>query len=63
MEDKLALESAFNVPENTYDKKWFPNSSWEFSKPNLTDVLGFVGSFILCFVVIWMAVWVANIGS
>ena len=63
MEDKLALESAFNVPENTHDKKWFPNSSWEFSKPNLTDVLGFVGSFILCFVVIWLAVWVANIGS
>lgn len=63
MEDQLALESAFNVPENTHDKKWFPNSNWEFSKPNLTDVLGFVGSFILCFVVIWMAVWVANIGS
>lgn len=63
LDDEAALQAAYNVPEDTHDKKWFPTSSWEFSKPSLYDVAGFVGSFIICFIVIWMAVWVANIGA
>lgn len=43
------------------EKKLFPNSSLEFQKPTKTDVFGFILSFLVCFAIIGIAVWVANI--
>ncbi len=62
-EDKSNLESAFNNPDSLNSNKLFPGSSWEFAKPKMVDVVGFLVSLLLCFFVVGLAIWVAQIGA
>jgi solute:Na+ symporter, SSS family len=62
-QDMRNLEEAYAEPEKLEDKKLFPGSSLEFSKPTRTDVIGVLVSILVCFLVIGLTVLVATIGS
>lgn len=62
-QDLKNLDAAFKDPEAMEKKKLFPGTSLEMQRPNMTDILGFVISLLVCFGIIAVAVWVANIGS
>jgi SSS family solute:Na+ symporter len=61
--DHKKLEAAYKDPGQFESKKLFPGTSFEFSKPTLVDIVGFVVCFLVCFGVIALAVLVASIGS
>jgi SSS family solute:Na+ symporter len=62
-EDQAALEHAYSHPEEAEAKKLFPGTSLEIRRPTKADIVGFLICFALCFGVIGLAVWVANIGA
>ena len=62
-EDKSNLEAVLNDPESLNSNKMFPGSSWEFAKLKMIDVVGFLVSLVLCFLVVGLAIWVAQIGA
>ncbi|MBN2451693.1 MAG: sodium:solute symporter family protein [Lentisphaeria bacterium] len=61
--DRRNLDAAWADPHRSLHRKLFPNSQWEFQRPNRADTLGFLASVALCFVVIGLMAWVAAIGS
>ena len=61
--DRREMETSLADPDRFNHRKLFPRSSLEFQKPGLIDVAGFLVSLAVCFLIIWLAVWVANIGS
>jgi len=63
IEDVRVLELAYQQPQKYDHKKLFPTSNWEFIKPSVTDVAGFIGSFFICFLIIGLIVWLAGIGQ
>ncbi len=62
-EDEAELAKSYAEPSRFEHRKLLPGSSWEFQRPTATDIVGFVVSFLVCFVVIGIAVWVAKLGS
>ncbi|MDA7979773.1 MAG: sodium:solute symporter family protein [Pirellulales bacterium] len=58
--DKAALEESYANPSRFDNKKLFPTSSLEFNRPSLTDIVGFLVSLAICFLILWFAVWLAN---
>ena len=61
--DERALVAARqNLPE-LEKRKLFPGSDLEFSRPSWKDIGGFVGTFVLCFLVVGLAFWITTIGS
>jgi solute:Na+ symporter, SSS family len=62
-EDVKNLEQAYANLEQFEDKKLFPGTNLEFSKPTQTDIIGFVVSVLVCFLVIALTILVATIGS
>ena len=44
-------------------KKLFPGSSFEFQKPTVVDVVGFITCFAICFAIIGLAIVLAGIGA
>ncbi len=44
-EDKQAVAYTAENPDSIRDKKLFPNSNWEFAKPDRMDWIGFGGSW------------------
>ncbi|MEM7233311.1 MAG: sodium:solute symporter family protein [Planctomycetota bacterium] len=61
--DRKKLARALDDPEALEKKKLFPGTSLEIQRPTRTDVVGFVISVIVCFVVIGLALGVASIGA
>ena len=61
--DEAKLKAALNDPEALEKKKLLPGTSWEMQRPSATDIIGFVVCLLVCFAVIGVAVWVANIGA
>ena len=61
--DREKLARALDDPEALEKKKPFPGTSIEIQRPTRTDVVGFVVSVIVCFVVIGLALGVASIGA
>ena len=61
--DRQQLEDAFKVPEASESKKLFPGTNLEFQRPSWIDVVGFIVSFAVCFLVIGLAMALARIGS
>ncbi|MEX2578280.1 MAG: sodium:solute symporter family protein [Verrucomicrobiales bacterium] len=61
--DRLRLEKAYADPSVYERKKLFPKSEWEFAKPRPVDVIGFLVSVAICFVIIGLLAWLAGIGS
>ena len=61
--DQANLEAAEADPERMKTLKLFPNSNFEFQRPNAVDIIGFVVCFAACFGIIALAIWVAQLGS
>jgi hypothetical protein len=62
-EDKRQMELSRQDPHRFDNKRLLPWTQLEFQKPTLADVGGFVVCFIICFLFIGLAVWVAGIGG
>ncbi len=58
--DKAALQESYANPSRFDDKKLFPGTNFEFNKPTLADIVGFLVSLAVCFLILWFAVWLAN---
>lgn len=61
--DKAALENMLADTAGREARKLLPGSDLEFEKPKLLDILGFVGTFALCFLIIGLAIWMAGLGG
>jgi len=62
-EDREELEKSYADPTRFDDRKLFPGSSLEFQRPTLLDAGGFLGCFVLCFGIIGLVFYVAQIGT
>jgi len=62
-EDVRQLEESYKDPRRFDDKRLFPRTKLEFQKPTFVDVAGLVVSIGICFLFLWLAYWVANIGA
>ena len=60
--DRQALASAMRHPEKLESQKLFTGSNLEFSRPKAEDVIGFLATFALCFLIIAFALWIASLG-
>lgn len=60
--DKRQLEAAYANPEHYERRKLFPKSDWEFTLPRPVDVIGFLVSVAICFVIVALLAWLAGIG-
>ncbi len=61
--DRNRLQHAYANLSTVQGRKLFPHSDWEFVKPNVFDVVGFVASIGICGLVIGLLVWLAGIGG
>ena len=61
--DRQRLEQYAADPAALEAKKLFPGTSLEMQRPSWFDVIGFIVCFVICFGVIGVAVWVAQIGT
>lgn len=61
--DRKNLEAAYADPASAQRPKLFPNSDWEFVKPRAVDIVGFLVSVAICFVIIGLLAWLAGIGK
>ena len=61
--DRLAIERMVADAEGREARKLIPGSDLEMEKPKLLDILGFVGTFALCFLIIGLAIWMAGLGA
>ena len=61
--DRANLEASYADPKRFEANRLFPGTDIELLKPRTSDVVGFVVSVIVCFVVIALLVWLAGIGS
>ena len=62
-QDEKNLAAAYADPAAMEAKKLFPGTSLEFSRPTATDVVGFIVCVLICFAIIAVAIWMANIGA
>ena len=61
--DRQEMEASYAKPDRFDDRKLFPGTDFEFVKPRLMDVAGFVVCFAICFAIIFLAVLIASIGG
>ena len=61
--DRQEMEASTANPNRFDDKKLFPGTDFEFVKPKLIDVGGFILCFAACFLIIWFAMFLAGIGA
>jgi len=62
-EDRRELELSYANPDRFNYKKLFPNSSWELDRWDKTDIVGFLISVCMVFVVIGLMGLLVSIGS
>lgn len=61
--DRANLEESYKNPSRFDDRKIFKGGNLEFTIPRPKDYLGFLASVGICFLVVWLLVWLAGIGS
>ena len=61
--DKAQMERSYAQPNRFDDRKLFPNSNLEFQRPTPIDFWGFIGCFVICFLIIGLAILVSRIGT
>ncbi len=61
--DRQNLEQSYRDPSRFEDQRLFPGTDIEALKPRTSDVVGFLISVAVCFVVIGILVWLAGIGG
>jgi SSS family solute:Na+ symporter len=60
--DAAELELSYSDPSRFDHQRLFPSWGLEIQKPKLLDVIGFVAAFAVCFAIIGLTVWLANLG-
>ncbi len=61
--DRKAIEQAYQKRDKHEQTKWFPGSDLEIYRPSMLDAVGFVTCFVICFLIVGLAVVVARIGA
>jgi len=61
--DKQEIELSYANPQRFDHLKLFPNSQWEFSKWDKTDVVGFLISVAVAVAIVGLLYLIATIGS
>ena len=61
--DAENLNLSYENPSRFDHKKLLPRSQFEFQKPRVSDILGFVISFAICFAFLALIVWLAGLGA
>lgn len=62
-EDQRRLQAVLADRDALEAKKLFPGSSFEFQRPSVADVTGFIVCVGICFAIIYLAVLLAGIGA
>ena len=62
-EDVQNLETSYENPRKFDHERWIPYLDLEMQKPSLVDFVGFIVCVAICFAIIGLAVWIAQIGS
>jgi len=61
-EDNLALEAAYSDPQKYDSRKLWGKYGWEMLKPKKIDYIGFLGSWVLVGVIVFLLWLVVSIG-
>jgi len=61
--DKEGVEESYKNPLRFDHKKMFPDSQFEFTKWDKTDIIGFALGFLGVFFVIFITIFIASIGA
>lgn len=61
--DRLKLEEAYVNPKFASNRKIFPDSDLEFTRPTKMDLFGFIISCFVCVAVIGLLTWLASVGA
>ena len=61
--DEAELKESYANPTRFDSRRLLPGTDWEFMKPKPKDIIGFLISVGVCFVVIQLLIWLAGIGA
>ncbi|MEE8451103.1 MAG: sodium:solute symporter family protein [Thermoguttaceae bacterium] len=61
--DRAELEKSYADPHRFDHRKLFPHGNLEIQKPTAADAIGFITCVAICFLIIWLVVWVAGLGG
>jgi len=61
--DAANLARSYKDPSRLEDRKLFPGTDFEFQRPTTRDIAGVLLSFVACFAIIGLAIWVSSIGA
>jgi SSS family solute:Na+ symporter len=61
--DAAELELSYRDPTRFDHRRLFPFWGLEIQQPKLLDIIGFLAAFAICFAIIGLTVWLANLGS
>ncbi len=62
-EDRQAIRASYENPEAFADRELLPEwDNLEIQKPRTSDLAGFVVSFVICFLLVGLAAWLAGVG-
>ncbi|TWT60554.1 sodium:solute symporter family protein [Rubinisphaera italica] len=59
--DTAKLAESYANPTRFDDRRLLPGTDWEFMKPSRKDITGFLVSVVVCFIILALLIWVANI--
>jgi len=62
-EDDRLVKEAIENPEMVKKRKLFPNSNWEFWKPDRWDIWGFILAWLMVAVIILLYIFIMRIGA
>jgi len=62
-QDSREIDVSYAKPDRFDDRKLFPGTALEFQRPTAMDFWGFVACFAICFGIIGLVLWVAQIGA
>ncbi|MCB1066146.1 MAG: hypothetical protein KDN20_24905, partial [Verrucomicrobiae bacterium] len=61
--DRRNLEAAYANPRQHESRRLFPGTDWEFVRPRRIDVVGFLISVGVCFLIVGLLALLAGVGS
>ena len=62
-QDSREIDVSYAKPNRFDDRKLFPGTQLEFQRPTAMDFWGFLACFAICFGIIGLVLWVAQIGA
>jgi SSS family solute:Na+ symporter len=60
--DAAEVAASYRDPGRFDDRRLFPFLGLEFQKPKLLDIVGFIVASVICFGIIGITAWLANLG-